>query len=239
MKQFLEATFGVYALVVALVFMLPGTLLIILTPGLGFRRRLARFLARRLLQALGAGPDVTGRETLPRGACVIVANHASYVDGILLKAVLPPRFSFVIKREARAMPVAGFMLARLGSEFVDRGDGQAGARDARRILRAASEGQAMGFFPEGTFIATPGLQAFRLGAFLTAARAGLPVVPVVIRGSRRLLGSGAWLPRPARLSVKILAPLSPQGHDRGAARRLRDRARTAILENLDEPDLLA
>lgn len=231
--------FGVYALSVAFIFMFPGTLLIILTPGLKNRRRLARFLARRLLQALGAGPDVSGLRNLPPTACVIVANHASYVDGLLLKAVLPPRFSFVIKREARGMPIAGLMLARLGSQFVDRGDGYAGARDARRILRAAADGQAMGFFPEGTFIPQTGLQAFRLGAFLTAARAGLPVVPVVITGTRGLLPSGAWRPRPARLTVRILKPIAPQGHDRSAARRLREQARSRILETLDEPDLLA
>ncbi len=236
MRWLADAAFGAYALLVAAAFMLPGTLLIILTPGLANRRRLARLLARSLLWILGAGPDVSGLENLPAGASVIVANHASYVDGILMKAVLPPRFSFVIKREARAMPMAGLMLARLGSEFVDRGDGLAGARDARRILRAAADGQAMGFFPEGTFVKPPGLQAFRLGAFLTAARAGLPVVPVAITGTRRLLPSEAWLPRPSRLAVRVLPPLSPQGNDRNAARRLRDQSRARLLEALDEVD---
>lgn len=238
MRRLINALYGAYALLVATLFIVPGTLLIILMPGLLNRRRLARFLARALLKALGLRPDISGLDLLPRSACVIVANHASYVDGVLLKAVLPPRFSFVIKREARAVPLAGFMLERLGSEFVDRSDGQAGARDARRILRAASDGQAMGFFPEGTFVAQAGLQAFRLGAFLTAARSGLPVVPVIIHGTRRLLPSGAWLPRPSRLSVTILKPLSPQGHDRNAARRLRDQARIRVLENFDEPDAL-
>ncbi len=236
-KLVLEGLYGVYALAVGLVMMPLGTLLIIFTPGLKNRRRLARWLARVLLALLGAGPRVSGLEALPAGACVVVANHASYVDGVVLKAVLPPRFSFVIKKEARNIPVGGFMLERLGSEFVTRDNDHAGATDARRILRAAADGQALGFFPEGTFVAEPGLRPFRLGAFLTAARSGLPVVPVAISGTRKMLPSGEWLPRPARLTVKVLAPFQPASSDRDAATALRDQARASILANLDEMDL--
>ncbi len=236
MTRVFEAIFGVYSLLVAAVLMPIGTLLIILTPGIGNRRRVAKTLARILLMLTGAGPAVRGLDLLPPGACVVVANHASYLDGIVMKAVLPPRFNFVIKKEARDIPVGGFMLERLGSEFVHRGNDHAGAQDARRILRAAAEGQELGFFPEGTFVREPGLRAFRLGAFITAARASLPVVPVVISGTRQMLPSEAWFPRPARLRVEVLEPLQAEGNDRDAARWLRDEARAAILARIDEPD---
>ncbi|NNF50810.1 MAG: 1-acyl-sn-glycerol-3-phosphate acyltransferase [Gammaproteobacteria bacterium] len=237
MNYLFRGLFGAYALLICLAMLPVGTLMIIATPGLGNRRRMAKWLARVLLGLLGAGPRIEGLPGLPNGACVVVANHCSYLDGVLLKAVLPPRFSFVIKKEARRIPMGGFMLHRLGSEFVTRDNDHAGARDARRILRAAAEGQALGFFPEGTFMPEPGLRPFRLGAFLTAARAGLPVIPIAIHGSRRMLPSGSWLPRPGRLSVKILAAITPTGNDRDAAMLLRDQARRQILANIDEPDL--
>lgn len=233
----LNRLYGLYALLIAALLMPVGTLLIILSPGLKLRRRMARGLARLLLFSLGGGPEVRGLEQLPDGACVVVANHASYLDGVLLKAVLPPRFSFVIKEEARAIPIGGFMLRRLGSEFVNRRDGHAGARDAKRIFRAAERGQALGFFAEGTFVREPGLRPFRLGAFITACRSQLPVTPVAIRGSRQMLPADAWFPRPARLQVRVLAPVIPQGSDREAARALLNHVRNAIAKNLDEPDL--
>lgn len=239
MKTILHGLFGIYALIVALLMMPAGALLISITPGLERRRRLAKGLARLFLALLGAGPRCSGLESLPAGACIIVANHASYLDGVLLKAVLPPRFSFVIKKEAREIPLGGFMLDRLGSEFVTRDDNHAGAQDARRILRAAADGQALGFFPEGTFTRERGLRPFRLGAFLTAARTGLPVVPIAISGTRRMLPSEAWLPYPSRLEVRILAPQVAVGADRNAAQTLRDHARAAILSGIDEPDLAA
>ena len=68
-----------------------------------------------------------------------------------MQATLPPHFSFVIKREMSRVPVAGTLLRRIGAEFVDRSDRRRGQRDTRRLLRSAASGQAMAFFPEGTF----------------------------------------------------------------------------------------
>jgi 1-acyl-sn-glycerol-3-phosphate acyltransferase len=83
----------------------------------------------------------------------------------------------------------------------------------------------------------PGLQAFRMGAFLTAVRAGIPVVPVAIRGSRSLLREDTWFPRRTAVSVRVCPSIPPQGDDWDAAVRLRDAARAEILKYCGEPDL--
>ncbi len=176
-------------------------------------------------------------ERLPPGQSVVVANHASYIDGLVMKAALPPRFSYVVKREMDGVPIAGLLLRRIGTEFVERFDRHKGASDARRVLRTAASGQSLVFFPEGTFVAQPGLLRFHTGAFATAVRAGCPVVPAVIRGSRRILPSHRLLPRWGALEVEFLEPLTAHAPDAGhAAVELRDRARAAILSRLDEPD---
>jgi len=93
------------------------------------------------------------------------------------------------------------------------------------------------FFPEGTFTRTPGLLKFHTGAFATAARAGCPVVPAVVRGTRRALAPSGALPLPGPLELQILAPLAPApaAPDK-VAPELRDRARAAILAALGEPE---
>ena len=112
-----------------------------------------------------------------------------------------------------------------------------GLEDAKRISELAAEGQVLLFFPEGTFQRMPGLLPFRMGAFLTAARAGIPVVPVTIRGTRSKLRSDSWFPRRGPVSVFIGRPIQPIGSDWAAALTLRDAVRQEILVHLGEPDL--
>jgi 1-acyl-sn-glycerol-3-phosphate acyltransferase len=157
---------------------------------------------------------------------------------VVLTAALPPRFSFVIKREASEVPLMGAVLKRLGSEFVERFDRRRSAADARRMLRKASRGDSLVFFPEGTFTPTPGLLKFHTGAFASAARAGCPLVPALVRGTRRALPPSGGLPRPGRIEMQILPALSaPLGSPEQSAAALRERARAAILAELGEPDL--
>jgi 1-acyl-sn-glycerol-3-phosphate acyltransferase len=156
----------------------------------------------------------------------------------VLTAALPPRFGFVIKREMAAVPLAGAVLRRLGSEFVERVDRQRGASDARRMLRNATQGHSLAFFPEGTFTRTPGLLKFHTGAFATAARAGCLLVPAVLRGTRRALPPSGALPRPGPIQMEILPPLTAAEADaESSAPQLRDQARAAMLAALGEPDL--
>jgi 1-acyl-sn-glycerol-3-phosphate acyltransferase len=206
------------------------------TPGIARRRRMARATARALLAFARMPLEVHGLERIPSGACIVVANHASYLDGIVLTAALPPDFSFVIKREAAGVPVVGLLLRRLRSHFVDRFDRHAGRADAGQMMRSAQRGHPIGIFPEGTFIPEPGLRAFHRGAFVTACRAGLPVVPVGIRGTRLALGGGSLLPRRVRIVVEIGPAIASTGRTREAVETLRDRARGAVLAICGEPD---
>jgi 1-acyl-sn-glycerol-3-phosphate acyltransferase len=215
-----------------------GTLaLALVAPTLPLRRGIARGGARAFFALAGLRLRVAGLERLPPGPCVVVANHASYLDGVAMQAALPPRFAFVIKKEMSRVPLAGLLLRRLGSEFVDRFNRQAGAADARRVVRTAGSGQAIGFFPEGTFVPAPGLGRFHAGAFVAADRAGVPVVPVVIRGTRAILPAERALCRPGEIEIEVLEPLSPGAEGADRARRLLAASRRAMLARLGEPDL--
>jgi 1-acyl-sn-glycerol-3-phosphate acyltransferase len=232
------AAFGVYTWTAFLLLALATVLLLAVLPGLRARRRLVRASARCFFASCGIRVRLRDPALLPAGACVVVANHASYLDGVVLTAALPASFSFVIKQEIRKLPLVHLFLRRIGSEFVERFDQRRGAADARRLLKAAANGSALAFFPEGTLSQERGLGRFHSGAFLTAARAGLPVVPVLIRGARTVLPAGARLPRPGgSIDVRICAPVCAESANAGAARRLRDQVRRSMLDELGEPDL--
>jgi 1-acyl-sn-glycerol-3-phosphate acyltransferase len=230
--------YAVWTLLAFLAVGLVTLLLLLVLPGVQRRRATARGAARVFLRLAGMPLTVKYAERLPPGQCVVVCNHASYLDGIVLTAALPPRFGFVIKREMSAVPLAGAVLRRLGSEFVERFDRQRRNRDARRMLRNASQGHSLVFFPEGTFTHSEGLMKFHLGAFATATRAGCPLVPAVLRGTRHALPPSGALPAPGPIELEILPQLAPGPADsEHSAPALRDRARSAMLAVLGEPDL--
>jgi 1-acyl-sn-glycerol-3-phosphate acyltransferase len=234
----LRFAYGLYAIGAFLVLALCTLLATLCLPGVERRRAAARAGARAFLWAAGMRLTVRCLERLPAGQCVVVSNHASYIDGVVFTAALPPRFGFVIKREMNSVPLAGLLLRRLGSEFVERFNRNRGAADARRVLRNAVSGNSLVFFPEGTFPQHPGLLKFHTGAFLTAARAGCPVVPATIKGTRVALPPKGALPRPGRIVVEILAPVETATESTEmAASELRDRARESILRELGEPDM--
>jgi 1-acyl-sn-glycerol-3-phosphate acyltransferase len=211
----------------------------LVVPGLHRRRRWVSTSARAWLLIGGIRTRLSGFDSIPKGHCIVVANHASYLDGLILQAFLPPRFTFVIKGEMQKVPLAHFLLRRIGSRFVERFVTTASSRDARNLLKAAAAGESLALFPEGTFHPEPGLHRFRLGAFAAALKGDLPIVPVVIRGSRHILPARRILPRHGRLRIDVLEPIHPRERACCNSRSLAAESRQRILAVLDEPDLAA
>ena len=207
-------------------------------PGKARRHKLAALASRAVFVMPRVKVNVKGRDNLPAEDCIVVANHASYVDGPLLKGYLPGRFNFVIKGELRDIPIVHFLLRRSGAKFVERTEQSGSSRDARHIVKAAQGGESLAFFPEGTFRKQPGVGRFRPGAFVAAIRGAMPVVPVAISGTRKMLPSGRFLPWPVPLTIEILPAIAPGDADFADNRRLAEAARQRILAVLDEPDLL-
>ncbi|MEW6681803.1 MAG: AMP-binding protein [Nitrospirota bacterium] len=200
------------------------------------RWRITRGVARLGLRL--AGIPLVIRGTAPRTPVLFATNHASYLDAVVLAASLPYGGSFVAKRELASGLVARFFLRRLGTEFVERFDAKRSVEDTAKLVDAARRGRSLVVFPEGTFGRATGVRPFRMGAFVVAAQAGTPVVPVALRGTRSILRDGSWFPRRGAVSVVIGEPLVPQGKDWAAALGLREATRKHILQWSGEPDLL-
>lgn len=235
---------GVWSAGLFCLFAGPVWLAVAAAPAPSLAWRVGGRAARLWLRLSGIRLALRGREHLPaQGACVLVANHASYLDGIVLAAALPWRrgdgWRFVAKRELRGNVFARVFLERLGCDFVERFDFQRSVADAERLHDSVGAGHSPVFFPEGTFTRVPGLLPFRMGAFLVAARNAVPVLPAALAGTRDVLRDGHWLPRPGSVTVTLGAAIAPDGDDWPAALKLRDAARAHILRHCGEGDLQA
>jgi 1-acyl-sn-glycerol-3-phosphate acyltransferase len=196
-------------------------------PSLRGRRGVARLAARLFLRATGIPMRVRGLERMPNVPCVVVANHASYIDGLVAAAALPPDFAFVIKKEMVRVPLASLSLRRLGSAFVDRFDRHKGGSDTRRVWKLAAAGQSLFFFPEGTFDGTAQIGRFLGGAFSTAERSNMPIVAAAIHGTRGVLPPGGMLLYRQPITFEVLEVLEPAAP--------RERCREIIAAAVGEP----
>lgn len=229
---------GLYAWLCFAVVCAFALIVALLVPGQARRQQLVSMAARAIFILASVRVSVHGIEHLPKGSCVVVANHGSYIDGVLLNGYLPARFRFVVKGEMRNIPIVHFLLRRSGSKFVERHKAAGSVKDARLLVRAAQDGESLGFFPEGTFQKEPGVGRFRLGAFLAAIKGDMPVVPVAISGTRQMMPSKRPWPRRGDLSVTILPAIVPGDDEFSDSRQLAESARQRILAVLDEPDLV-
>ena len=162
-------------------------------------RKLVKNCAEWIIRLTRLELLVEGEEHLIDGSSILVANHSSYTDPMILAAALPANFAFVAKKELKYNLLD--MFGKLGTHLVDRRDEKKGADDFNRIMKSSRENDSIIFFPEATFLKEEGLLKFKKGAFLTAIRNQVPVVPVTINGSRTLLRSESWLPEKVQLKV--------------------------------------
>lgn len=128
-------------------------------------------------------------------------------------------------------------LRRLGCAYVERLDAARGLEDAQALLERVRAGESFVIFPEGTFRRAPGLLPFKLGAFVTAADAGVPLAPLALHGPRALLRAGAWLPVRVPVAVRMLPPIRAAGRGWDAAVAARDATRRVLAAELREPVL--
>jgi acyl carrier protein len=204
-----------------------------------FNWALGHRLARMSFFLAGIPLSARGVENLPpAGTLVLAVNHTSYLDPVALLALLEWRnWGFVAKREFQGNFFMRTLLSGFGCKFVERFDVRLSAEHASEMAALAKAGTCLIVFAEGKLTRFTGLHPFRTGAFQAAVEAGVPVVPVAIRGARSVLRDGTWFPRRAPVSATFSQPITANGEGWSAAVQLRDRVRAEVLRHCGEPDL--
>ncbi|MBY5944535.1 AMP-binding protein [Photobacterium rosenbergii] len=199
----------------------------------------ARWGARMLMKLTRTKMEITGIDNLPSddSPYLVIVNHASYLDGLVLLAATGKDHQFVAKSELKDNFFARTFLEKLGTHFVERFDTQKSLTDSRQLAAFADSPSPLTIFPEGTLYRMAGIHDFHLGAFQIAVEKQIPILPVTLKGTRSILRDKSLFPRKGDIDVIISPLLKPDGSDWQATLALRNAARKIILANSGEPDL--
>jgi 1-acyl-sn-glycerol-3-phosphate acyltransferase len=241
----LEKIYGVYFCVVFILWIVPTWFIV---KQINDEKAAGRFTSAALhvLFALaGIRLKVVGKEYMDTpGAKVYASNHASYFDVLPVMMGLGVSYRFVAKGEVNEMPFIGTFLNQMGHLSFNRHDAGSRLKQVHQMEDCLERGDSVFVFPEGTFTPEGGVRPFQLGAFRGAVATGAPVIPVSLKGTRRFLRDGSYLPRPTSVTITLSPPIYPSREVRGddphqlqEIVRLRDLAREAIGKYSGEPVL--
>jgi len=168
----------------------------------------SRVWSPALLWAGGAKLSVEGLENIPQNqAIVFVSNHQSTIDIPVLFSVLPLNLRFVAKHVLGYVPFLGWYLRLSRFILINRSDRKKAMQQLERAAQQIRAGTSIVVFPEGTRSQTTEILPFKKGAFTLALKAGVPICPIAIEGSGRLMPKNSWNIRPGPIRVKIGAPV--------------------------------
>lgn len=231
---FLIPAIGVYTIVL-------GVLSIgsVLLGGSGrFAHHCARLWSWLILTTTGVHVTVDGLDGLPAdGAFLFVANHQSFYDIPIVFWNVPFDLRIIAKASLGSFPFIGGHLRRTGHILVERNS--PGTTTFRQVQELFARRQSLLVFPEGTRSRDGRLGRFRGGIFLLAINAGLPIVPLAIQGSRRVMRKGQLMTSPGDVSLSVFEPISTEGLTRDDAKTLAMRVHqiieAAVSGDVDAP----
>jgi 1-acyl-sn-glycerol-3-phosphate acyltransferase len=168
----------------------------------------------------------------PRHPYVVVANHESFVD-ILLISHLPFEMKWMSKSEFFKIPFVGWAMWLAGDIRLERGDKKSGADALLECRDRLEKKVSVMIFPEGTRTRTGELQEFKDGAFRIAIQAGAPILPLAVHGARTALVTNDWRFGYSHAEVRVLDPIPTEGLTDADVADLRDRTRAVIADALE------
>jgi 1-acyl-sn-glycerol-3-phosphate acyltransferase len=200
-----------------------------------FQHNCARVWSRLILATSGIHVRATGLENVDTSRPhVFCSNHLSLMDTPSIFVSMPVQFRIMAKKVLFNLPFLGWHLRRSGHLAVDRESPRAALRSLDAAAARVREGASVVFFPEGTRSRTGVTGEFKHGAALLAIKAGVPIIPVALQGTREVLKPDTLHVRPGNVVVRFGAPIETTGFTHRDAGRLTDIARATILEMLEQ-----
>ena len=193
---------------------------------------LARLWSWLILTTCGVKVSLTGLENLDKNRnYIFAANHQSIYDIPILFAWLPFSFRILYKESLNRVPFMGWHLFLCGHISVDRSNPVRARQSLERAAKRIQQGTSVVVFPEGTRSANGSVGRFKQGSFLLAIKSGVPVVPITISESWRIMKRGQVTVHPGMVRVHVEKPIAVEGLDENGAIELARAVRETVLEN--------
>lgn len=226
--------YSVYVGIILLV-TLPFLWILVIVASQRKKYQYTRFWARNIFRLAFIPITIMGKENMPQNLpTIFVANHASYIDSILLLGLLPAGTLFVAKKELLQAPIIRTFIKKLRFLTVDRLDFSQSLVDMKHIEQCIKNKSSILIFPEGTFTYATGLRRFKLGAFNLSVETGLPICPIAIQGSRSILRGDNRLLQPGSIKITLGKPITPLEKNWNEVVRLHLLARNEIAMHCGE-----
>lgn len=199
--------------------------------------RIARLWGNSILWIIWAKVTVTGADKLdPNQSYIYMPNHQSNADIPVLLGRLPVQFRWLAKAELFKIPLFGRAMRKVGYISIDRSNRKSAFESLARAALTIRNGTSVLIFPEGTRSPDGCILPFKKGGFVLSVDAGVPIVPIMIRGTRNIVPKKHFIIRPARVTMEILDPVETSDYTRKTKDQLLAKIRSILIENLEKAE---
>jgi len=195
---------------------------------------LTKIWAYTMLAVSFVRTEIKNKARITKGqSYIIISNHQSHYDILALVTTLGIQFRWFIKREILKVPIFGYGLYASRNIFLDRSNTAKAIESINKGLDRLPAGASVMVFAEGTRSADGRIQEFKKGGFMTAIMRKLPILPITVNGSRRVLPKGSLVVKPGRIQVVIGDPIDTGNYTAETVQELIDTTRRTIMANFD------
>ena len=164
--------------------------------------------SRTIMKISGSQVKITGQELIPEGPVVIVCNHEGDFDIPVLLASINKPFGFISKIEVKKAPIISSWMEVMNCVFIDRSNRRSAINSLKNAAELLKQGHSLLIFPEGTRSRGGQVAPFKVGGFRLAQDAGVPIVPISIKGTADAFEKNGRLIKPAKIEIRVCKPVN-------------------------------
>ncbi|MBT2690268.1 1-acyl-sn-glycerol-3-phosphate acyltransferase [Bacillus sp. ISL-47] len=190
--------------------------------------------SRTVMKISGSKVNVSGQGYIPEGPVVMVCNHEGDFDIPALLASIDKPFGFISKVEVKKAPIISSWMKVMNCVFIDRTNRESAIKSLREGAELLKQGHSLVIFPEGTRSKGGPVAPFKVGGFRLAQDAGVPIVPISIKGTADVFEKNGRLIKPARIDIRVCPPVNPKTVKEMDAKVLAHEVREIICSSSSE-----
>ncbi|MDX2501977.1 MAG: lysophospholipid acyltransferase family protein [Deltaproteobacteria bacterium] len=197
----------------------------------------ARVWSQSILMGSRVHVGVRGLANIkPDKSYVYMANHQSNFDIPVLLGYLPVQFRWLAKAELFKIPVFGRAMLGAGYVEIDRFNRKSAFESIEKAAQRMKDGVSVMIFPEGTRSKDGSVQPFKKGGFVMAIKSGVPIIPVILRGTWPIMAKSSLRINPGDVEMEIGEPIDTSGYSMETKEELMDRVRAVIRQKFENPE---